>query len=189
MPLAWQGAQSRIFFNVACRSSERTGPVEFLNTLSKLTIALGAGQMWAASGVGVQNGSSARIAIASGIAVTREEKETMIKTSLPVRTAAHNLLPGRRQRSAIPIMDRVADKVIQKYQQSTCEQLWEKKSAKTPPSAEEQEPSHFLRAIRRCAPHSSIKWRLPSLTRCSNAACSLKAAPAASPILPLVEEP
>ena len=27
-----------------------------------------------------------------------------------------------------PIMDRVADKVIQKYQTSTCEQLWQKKA-------------------------------------------------------------
>ena len=29
-----------------------------------------------------------------------------------------------------PILDKVADKVIQKYQTSTCEQLWVKKSAK-----------------------------------------------------------
>jgi len=28
-----------------------------------------------------------------------------------------------------PIMDRVADKVIQKYQTSTCEQLWQEKAA------------------------------------------------------------
>jgi hypothetical protein len=27
-----------------------------------------------------------------------------------------------------PIMDRVADKVIQKYQSSTCEQLWQEKA-------------------------------------------------------------
>ena len=32
-----------------------------------------------------------------------------------------------------PIMDRVADKVIQKYQQSTCEQLWQQKAAPKPP--------------------------------------------------------
>jgi len=29
-----------------------------------------------------------------------------------------------------PIMDRVADKVIQKYQTSTCEQLWQEKAQK-----------------------------------------------------------
>jgi hypothetical protein len=45
-----------------------------------------------------------------------------------------------------PIMDAVANKVIQKYQQSTCEQLWEKKSAKTPPSAEEQRVIGFLKS-------------------------------------------
>jgi hypothetical protein len=45
-----------------------------------------------------------------------------------------------------PIMDMVANKVIQKYQQSTCEQLWEKKSAKTPPSAEEQKVIGFLKS-------------------------------------------
>ncbi len=28
-----------------------------------------------------------------------------------------------------PIMDKVADKVIQKYQTSTCEQLWQEKAA------------------------------------------------------------
>ena len=34
-----------------------------------------------------------------------------------------------------PIMDRVADKVIQKYQTSTCEQLWQEK-AQRPGQAE-----------------------------------------------------
>ena len=37
-----------------------------------------------------------------------------------------------------PIMDKVADKVIAKYQNSSCEQLWEKKSQKTPPTQQEQ---------------------------------------------------
>ncbi len=45
-----------------------------------------------------------------------------------------------------PIMDKVADKVIQKYQTSTCEQLWEKKSQKTPPSAEEQRAIQMLKS-------------------------------------------
>ena len=35
-----------------------------------------------------------------------------------------------------PILDLVADKVVQKYQGSTCEQLWQKKSE--PKSMEEQ---------------------------------------------------
>ena len=29
-----------------------------------------------------------------------------------------------------PIMDKIADKVIQKYQQSTCEQLWQERAQK-----------------------------------------------------------
>jgi hypothetical protein len=45
-----------------------------------------------------------------------------------------------------PIMDKVADKLIMKYQQSTCEQLWVKKSEKAPPSAEEQKAIAFLKS-------------------------------------------
>jgi hypothetical protein len=44
-----------------------------------------------------------------------------------------------------PILDMIANKVIQKYQQSTCEQLWVKKSQKAPPSAEEQKVIGFLK--------------------------------------------
>jgi hypothetical protein len=44
-----------------------------------------------------------------------------------------------------PILDAVANKVIQKYQTSTCEQLWVKKSEKVPPSAEEQKVIGFLK--------------------------------------------
>ena len=45
-----------------------------------------------------------------------------------------------------PMMDKVADKIIQKYQASTCEQLWMKKSEKAPPSAEEQKAIAFLKS-------------------------------------------
>jgi hypothetical protein len=45
-----------------------------------------------------------------------------------------------------PILDKVAQKVIQKYQTSTCEQLWVKKSEKAPPSAEEQKAIAFLKS-------------------------------------------
>src|SRR5580692_9610009 len=45
-----------------------------------------------------------------------------------------------------PIMDKVADKIIQKYETSTCEQLWVKKSEKTPPTAEEQRAIAFLKS-------------------------------------------
>jgi hypothetical protein len=36
-----------------------------------------------------------------------------------------------------PILDSVANKVVLKYQNSTCEQLWIQKSQKKPPSADE----------------------------------------------------
>jgi hypothetical protein len=42
-----------------------------------------------------------------------------------------------------PIMDRIADKVVQKYQNSTCEQLWQKKGQ--PKSQREQEAVQLLR--------------------------------------------
>ena len=44
-----------------------------------------------------------------------------------------------------PIMDMIANKVIQKYQQSTCEQLWQKKSEKAPPSEMEQKAIQALK--------------------------------------------
>ncbi len=55
-----------------------------------------------------------------------------------------------------PIMDQVADKLILKYQQSTCEQLWIKKSEKTPPTPAEQKAVVFLkeRSADACGVHS-----------------------------------
>jgi len=44
-----------------------------------------------------------------------------------------------------PLLDAIANKVIQKYQTSTCEQLWISKSEKAPPSAEEQKVIGFLK--------------------------------------------
>lgn len=44
-----------------------------------------------------------------------------------------------------PIMDKVADKIIAKYQTSTCEQLWISKSQKKPPSQEEQKAIQLLK--------------------------------------------
>ena len=45
-----------------------------------------------------------------------------------------------------PIMDKIADRIIMKYQQSTCEQLWEKKAEKTVPSPEEQRAIRLLKS-------------------------------------------
>jgi len=43
-----------------------------------------------------------------------------------------------------PIMERVADKVVQKYQGMTCEQLWQQKGQ--PKSEEEQRVIGFLKS-------------------------------------------
>ena len=45
-----------------------------------------------------------------------------------------------------PVVDAIAKKIAQKYQQSTCEQLWIQKSQKTPPTQQEQEAVQLLRA-------------------------------------------
>ena len=59
------------------------------------------------------------------------------------------LRPGKAEAKPpqqYPIMDKVADKVIQKYQTSSCEQLWLKKSEKAPPTPEEQKAIAFLKS-------------------------------------------
>jgi hypothetical protein len=43
-----------------------------------------------------------------------------------------------------PIMDKVADKIILKYQQSSCQQLQQKESQKAPPSPQEIKAVEFL---------------------------------------------
>jgi hypothetical protein len=50
-----------------------------------------------------------------------------------------------RGQGPYPIMDKIADKVVQKYQQSTCEQLWQKKADKAPPSEMEQRAIQALK--------------------------------------------
>jgi hypothetical protein len=45
-----------------------------------------------------------------------------------------------------PIVDQVAAKVIAKYQNSSCEQLWEKKATHAPPSMEEQRAIGLLKS-------------------------------------------
>ena len=56
-----------------------------------------------------------------------------------------------------PLLDMIADKVIQKYQSSTCEQLWQQKSQPKPPMEQEviqklrNEPAMRLAFINRVA--------------------------------------
>jgi hypothetical protein len=71
---------------------------------------------------------------------------------LAVFTALMSAIPLLRPSEAkappqqYPIMDGVANKIILKYQQSSCEQLWIKKSEKTPPTVEEQKAVAFLKS-------------------------------------------
>ena len=44
-----------------------------------------------------------------------------------------------------PILDQVANKVIQKYETSTCQQLWAERANKQPPSPQEQKAIQFLK--------------------------------------------
>lgn len=45
-----------------------------------------------------------------------------------------------------PILDAIANKIAQKYQKSTCEQLWQQKAQKKQPSPQEQEAMQMLRS-------------------------------------------
>jgi hypothetical protein len=56
------------------------------------------------------------------------------------------LHPSGAQAQQYPIMNDFANKIIQKYTSSSCEQLWEKKAAHAPPTAEEQRIIGFLRS-------------------------------------------
>jgi hypothetical protein len=45
-----------------------------------------------------------------------------------------------------PVLDAVANKVVQKYQTSSCEQLWQQRATKKPPSQAEQTAMQMLRS-------------------------------------------
>jgi hypothetical protein len=64
-------------------------------------------------------------------------------TRLVVLVAVLALVSAGIAAAQFPIMDMVAEKVVQKYAQSTCEQLWEQRGK--PKSAQEQELVTLLR--------------------------------------------
>jgi len=66
----------------------------------------------------------------------------MTKRLVPLAIALTLLVAGVAG-AQFPILDMVASKVIQKYQQSNCEQLWEARGK--PKSAQEQEMVTMLR--------------------------------------------
>jgi transposase-like protein len=74
----------------------------------------------------------------------------MIKkvTSASLFTASIALLCAAVNAQQFPIMDKIADKVIQKYQTSTCEQLWEERAqkGKAPKPQMEQEALQMVKS-------------------------------------------
>lgn len=67
---------------------------------------------------------------------------TVLMSAIPLLRTSEAKAPPQQY----PIMDKVADKIILKYQQSSCEQLWMKKSEKAPPTVEEQKAVAFLKS-------------------------------------------
>lgn len=66
----------------------------------------------------------------------------MTKPTMLFAALAATLVAGAAH-AQYPILDAVANRVVQKYESSTCEELWQKKSE--PKSAEEQRIMQFLR--------------------------------------------
>ena len=62
---------------------------------------------------------------------------------LPFASAFTSGVPAQNQH---PILDKVAAKVIQKYQTTPCEQLKAEKAAKTAPTEQEQKAIAFLKS-------------------------------------------
>lgn len=65
---------------------------------------------------------------------------------LLISPLALTLVGGTYAQDQHPLLDQVANKVIQKYQNSTCEQLWLEKQNKTPPTPEQQKVIQFLKS-------------------------------------------
>jgi hypothetical protein len=68
----------------------------------------------------------------------------MIKRSY-LCTMAIGLLYVCVAQAQYPVLDAIANKVAQKYQTSSCEQLWQQKAQKKAPSQQEQEAMQMLR--------------------------------------------
>ena len=60
----------------------------------------------------------------------------MRKSSWSFLALSAVLAAGFAYAQQFPMLDKVADKVVQKYQSSTCEQLWQEKAAGAKPKPE-----------------------------------------------------
>lgn len=72
----------------------------------------------------------------------------MLKRFLPVLMLPALCLGGVARAQDFPILDEIAQKLIAKYQNSTCEQLWEEKASSQdkPKSAKEQRVVEVLKS-------------------------------------------
>jgi hypothetical protein len=76
---------------------------------------------------------------------TQDLKEKMMIKRSYLFAAAIALLYATVAAAQHPILDAVANKVVAKYQSSTCQQLMQSKAQKQPPSAGEQKAMEMLR--------------------------------------------
>ncbi|MGC2607135.1 MAG: hypothetical protein WA419_16420 [Silvibacterium sp.] len=65
-------------------------------------------------------------------------------TCLLISSVVLTLIGATYAQSQHPILDQVANKVIQKYQTASCQQLWAERAHKAPPSPQEQKAVEFL---------------------------------------------
>jgi hypothetical protein len=59
---------------------------------------------------------------------------------------AFTLISGTRTQDQYPILDKLADKVIQKYESTPCEQLMQERANPQPPSPQEVKAIEFLKS-------------------------------------------
>jgi hypothetical protein len=91
----------------------------------------------------------------------------MSKLSSKLLAAAGVLALAGAALADYPLMNLVADKVIQKYQSASCEQLWAQKSQ--PKGEQEQRLISLLKSDPQLRTAFMNKWPARSRTRCSTA--------------------
>src|SRR6266516_2367024 len=69
-------------------------------------------------------------------------------------TAAIALLCAAVNAQQYPVMDRIADKVIQKYKTATCEQLWQERAEK----GKAPNPQMEKKALQILKPDPQMRW-------------------------------
>jgi hypothetical protein len=100
----------------------------------------------------MQNRCQSNGAYASQTTISGKRKREWRKTMWSLRSKLQRvtlltvpvLLVAGVSNAQYPILDKVANKVIQKYQNSSCEQLWQERGQ--PKSQREQEAVNFLRS-------------------------------------------